>query len=358
VIRRGLSLRAWPEPDRIAWTEAIADGDIFDGRGPAAHWATTSREAVIAAYGRWLGFVATFEPSALATHPVDRLNVERLLRYLDHLAETAGTVGQHMFFAKLRDAVRVMFPGKVPHHLSRLVARLERQCQPRSMAARVVTTQRLTALGKELMKQAAGADGAITDVVTYRDGLMIGLLASRPVRRRTFSLMRLHLHLCRVGDEWRMIFERSETKSGRPFEVSVPKWIVMFLEQYLREVRPMFSGAARHDGVWCSIKGGPLTDRAIYRIITDRTRAAFGQPVNPHLFRACAATTIAIHDPARISIARDLLGHVSVATTHAHYNKANSIAAARLYAKVVAGMTPTAPRRSRTLRTAVSNRKR
>jgi hypothetical protein len=61
------------------------------------------------------------------------------------------------------------------------------------------------ALGKNLMRQAVGADGKITGIVTGRDGLMIGLLAVRPVRRRTFSLMR-RSHLRRVGDEWRMIF--------------------------------------------------------------------------------------------------------------------------------------------------------
>jgi len=133
-----------------------------------------------------------------------------------------------------------------------------------------------------------------------------------------------------------MIFEGPETKSGRPFEASVPEWIVPFLERYLSEIRPIFLGANHHDGLWASTKGHPLTDKAISRVITDRTRDAFGQPVNPHLFRACAATTIALLDPGRIGIARELLAHVSLVTTEAHYNKASSIAASRLYANVLA----------------------
>jgi integrase/recombinase XerD len=165
---------------------------------------------------------------------------------------------------------------------------------------------------------------------------MIGLLALRPVRRRTFSLIRAGTHLCQLGDEWRMIFEGSETKSGRPFEASAPEWIVPFLERYLREIRPMFLGANHHDGLWASTKGRPLTDKAIYSIVIKRTLDAFGQPVNPHLFRACAATTIALLEPGRIGIARDLLAHVSLVTTHAHYNKASSIAASRVYANVLA----------------------
>jgi integrase/recombinase XerD len=338
MIRRGLTLAAWPAPDRIAWAAAIADGDIFDGRGAAAHWAETTRNAVIAAYGRWLGFIAAREPSVLSEHPVQRLTSDRLEHYLDHLAETAGTVGRWVYFVHLRDAIRIMFPGKLPQILSHLVHRLRRQSQPRSMAARVVTTQRLTVLSKDLMRKAAGSEGEITDIVAYRDGLMIALLARRPVRLRTFSLIRARTHLCLVGDEWRMIFEGQETKSGRPFEASVPEWIVPFLERYLREVRPMFLNATQHDRLWASTKGGPLTNNAISRIITERTRAAFGRPVNPHLFRACAATTIAILDPGRIGIARDLLGHASLATTHAHYNKARSIEASRFYARVLASV--------------------
>lgn len=168
-----------------------------------------------------------------------------------------------------------MFPGETPPILSRLVRRLERESQPQSKATRVVTTPRLTVLSKNLMREAAGSEKEITDADAYRDGLMIGLLAWRPLRRRTFSLIKAHTHLSRVGDEWRVMFEGPETKSGRPLKASVPEWISPFLERYLREVRPMLLVANQHDGLWASTKGGPLTDKAIYRIITNRTRAAF-----------------------------------------------------------------------------------
>ena len=347
MIRRALPLDAWPKPDRIAWTEAIADGDVFDGRGPAAHWATTTRYSVMAAYGRYLAFLAASEPSALAEDPAERLTEGRLSRYLSHLAETAGTMGRHMFFAKLRDAVRVMFPGRVPQHLARLVARLESECRPRSKAARIVTSSRLVALGTKLMEESTAVEAKITAAVRYRDGLMIALLALRPVRLRTFSLIRVGTHLRQVGEEWRMIFEGPESKSGRAFEITVPENLVPFFEYYLREVRPKFTGADRHNGVWASTKGGPLTANAIAHVITERTREAFGQSVHPHLFRHCAATTIAVLQPGRIGVARDLLGHASLTTTNAYYNKARSINASRLYAGVLTGLTPRPLRRSK-----------
>lgn len=117
------------------------------------------------------------------------------------------------------------------------------------MAARVVTIQRLTALSKSLMKQASNADGTITCIIDYRDGLMIGLLAWRPLRRRTFSLITTRTHLYRTGREWRMIFDGPEIKSGRPLETSIPGWITPFLERYLREARPRVLGATQHDGL-------------------------------------------------------------------------------------------------------------
>jgi hypothetical protein len=58
--------------------------------------------------------------------------------------------------------------------------------------------------------------------------------------------------------------------------------------------------------------------------------------VNPHLFRHCAATTIAIVQPGQVGVARDLLGHASINTTNAYYNRARSIEASRLHASIVA----------------------
>lgn len=157
-----------------------------------------------------------------------------------------------------------------------------------------VTSTRLAALGIKLMDGARDAEGEITDPVDYCDGLMIALLAQRPLHLRTFSLIRVGTHLPQVGEERRMIFEGPGSESGRPFEITVPEKLVPPLEYYLQEVRPKFTGADRNDRIWDSTKGRPLTPNAIARIITERSRDAFGEPVNPHLFRHCAATTIAI----------------------------------------------------------------
>ena len=65
--------------------------------------------------------------------------------------------------------------------------------------------------------------------------------------------------------------------------------------------------------------------------ITEHTGRAFGKPVNPHLFRDCAATSIAIRDPEHVRIAAAILGHSRFETTERHYNLARSVDAAANY---------------------------
>jgi integrase/recombinase XerD len=74
-----------------------------------------------------------------------------------------------------------------------------------------------------------------------------------------------------------------------------------------------------------------MTKMAIYDVITSRTAEAFGKPINPHLFRDCAATSIAIDDPEHVRTASQILGHRSTATTEQYYNQAQAIEAARRY---------------------------
>ena len=68
------------------------------------------------------------------------------------------------------------------------------------------------------------------------------------------------------------------------------------------------------------------------------TMAAFGRYLSPHLFRDCAATTIAIDDPRHARSIMDILGHSTLATSEKHYNQARSLDASRQYQKIIAGL--------------------
>ena len=60
------------------------------------------------------------------------------------------------------------------------------------------------------------------------------------------------------------------------------------------------------EALWVSSRGSALTEMAIYLRIREHTQKAFGQAINPHLFRDAAATTLAIADPAHVRVAAPL----------------------------------------------------
>jgi integrase/recombinase XerD len=173
----------------------------------------------------------------------------------------------------------------------------------------------------------------------YRDGLMIALLASRPLRLRNLAGLILQHTLVQRGEGWWIQFPAAETKTKDPMEVLWPEMLVPHLESYLADHR---SGiAALHNSrtgtgsnaTWLSMYGPPMTDNGIYDRIVARTREGLGQPINPHLFRDCAATSVAIDDPAHVGIASRLLGHRAGSTTERYYNQARSVEACRLLQK-------------------------
>ena len=339
----GLKFGDWPEPDRIAWTAAVAKGDRFR-RGPAGHWSPATRCDVEKALCRWLGYLAAFESAALTEHPLARLTGDRLVGYVGHLAETVQSVGRCTYLAHLLMAFRVMFPGEPLQILKSVAAQLKTQSQARPK--RWVVTPQLTALGKKLIEE-AGHKRKTRWNVGYRNGLMLMLWPSRPLRLRAFAQIQIGKHLRKIGEEWRLIFEGPEMKSGRPYQVTLPRQVIPFLEQYLAEVRPTFPGVKQHNALWVRALGGPLAPEAISQLIGDRTKAEFGDRISPHRFRHCAASTIAVLAPSEIRTAVGLLDHSSPRITYKHYILARGIEASRQYAKIVADQTPRGAGRSR-----------
>ena len=136
----------------------------------------------------------------------------------------------------------------------------------------------------------------------------------------------------------------AETKTRAPLEMPWPEALAPMLEAYLAHHRPVLTASAGRwkgpvgDALWVSADGSPMTEMALYDRIVARTRAAFGRPVNPHLFRDCAATSVAIEDPAHVGMAPRLLGHRSAVTTERHYNQAQAVEAAARFQRVLLGL--------------------
>jgi integrase/recombinase XerD len=328
-----LPVEDWPTADREAWSNATQKGDRFEDGGPGSHWAERTIRTIKHDYRRWLGHLRETDPDALDLSPVDRITQCRIRAYIDHLQASISPAGTHNYIKHLADAARVMGPSLDWRWLREIAIRLEKLVTPKNKRPRMVSSHQLADLGRQLMSEAEQQKGLRPKerAILYRDGLMIALLAARPLRRRNLAGIRIGRNLIPCSDGYHLVFKAHETKTHTPLEFMVPDDLVGLLQTYLDVHRPNIVGSNTHDSLWASAKGCPLREEGIYDRIILHTKKAFGRSINPHLFRDCVATTIAIEDPAHVGIAADLLGHASLEFTQTHYIQAQTLEASRSY---------------------------
>lgn len=160
---------------------------------------------------------------------------------------------------------------------------------------------------------------------------MVALLAACPLRMRNFEAIRIGEHLVKSEGGYDLRFGASETKNKRPLDVPVPEELTSRLDCYIANYRAVLLRKNHSEHLWISRRGKRLAQMGIYCRIIRHTENAFGQAINPHLFRDCAATSIAIDDPDQVRIAARILGHASFASTERYYNQATMISASRRY---------------------------
>nr|WP_241741539.1 tyrosine-type recombinase/integrase [Gemmobacter straminiformis] len=163
----------------------------------------------------------------------------------------------------------------------------------------------------------------------YRDALIIGLLSCCPIRLANLTAMEIDRHLVRMTNSFMLRLAPAETKTGHPYAAPLPEELTQPFDHYLASVRPRLLKGLSHDRLWVSERGTPMAARTIHDAVTSSTEAAFGQPINAHLFRDCAATFVALEDPEHIGVVSPLLGHIDPRAAEQHYIQANQIVAGR-----------------------------
>ena len=350
--RRCLKEEAWPALDRQAWQAALRKGDIFDERKAGDGWKASTRGKVAKAYGRWLTWLQLSGLLDAALRPAERVTLTNVGRYIADL-QTAGN-SPYTVLGRVRDllhAMRALEPKEDWGWLRRLINRLRRCVKPvRNKRALVVSSYLILSFGLELMAEAEGPGGGsmFARASRYRDGLMIALLAARPLmRRRNFASIEIGKHLVKEGPHYCLRFEGKETKTGAPIDDLVPADLTPYLERYLRHYRPFLAGRSgrwknrRHYlrspgmSLWVSTYCSAMSEGAIYEQIRNLTHTKFGHALTPHLFRDSAATSIATDDPEHVYTIPSVLGHSSLQTSEKHYIHAQSLVASRRFQEFV-----------------------
>jgi len=345
-------IKDWPDQDRRLWERGVEPVDLFEGGGAGAHWSATCRSKTARGYTYWLLWLSARHHLDPDMSPADRVTRERVAAYVEELSAVLAPYSVLARVQELSDALRVIAPEWDRNWLRQLYRNLRTTVHPaRDKFSRLKPIDELTALGERLMKEADSASdwSARRRAVAYRDGLMISLLTYRPVRLKNLAMMRFGHHLVKVSGTWQILFAAEETKSHAPYEAVLPSALIPKLERYLDVHRPVLMrgeltrGRAKtpaahpeHDALWVSDVGTQLEAKALAARIAGHTEAAFGQSVSPHLFRDCAATSIAIDNPKHIGDASLVLGHAGHTMTEKHYNHARSLEASRKHAATLA----------------------
>ena len=330
----------WPAEDGRRWEAAFKAGDRFDESGPGAHLAESTRRVQREAYARFLGFISKNRPELLKEPPDARIDRLIVADYAAWRRRSCGEMGLAIDLDHLRGALKLICPGVDWSWLLTITKRIAATAPRGRRKYHLVTSERLYAVGLDLMEGAvrdADAAGRVSKAhaFQYRDGLVIALLALIPVRSRTLVAMRIGKHLVKTNGLWALDIPAADTKSQRALDYPVAPELSARIDLYLQRFRGRIPGAGTHVSPWASNQGRPMGAMAVYDAVRKRTRKTFGFGVNLHRFRHAAASFWAIQDPANVRGAKDLLGQATFGVTEKHYIMAQSRIAGRSLARLV-----------------------
>lgn len=345
--RRCLKVHEWPQADRAAWEEAGRQVDLLNGdAGPASRWSPDTAHKNRKGYGRWIRFLQTkgwLDPDTL---PVSRITPDRVAAYLEELVQQVAPWTVRNRIAELLAVACAIAPDSDWSWLKNVLARHDaRTRDARPKLARMRSAAEIWAWAYATMEQIDRRTPAKTkDAIRFRDALMIALLIVCPIlRRRNLAAICVGRHLRRTSTGYELVFEAFETKTRRQIEAPVPEELTAFLDRYLELYRSLLLKGNEADRLWISMVGAPMSAMSLYHRIVRVTSQAFGAPINPHLFRDCAVTTVAVEDPEHIAIAPHILGHDRSTTTERHYLQAQALVASRRLRETIARLRRTLP---------------
>jgi integrase/recombinase XerD len=341
-----LPVSNWPAVDQRLWASVLTPASSpFRQASIASKWSPRRRHICEQAYGQWLAWLLSENHLDAEWPPEDRVTHERITRFVEQLIKRVSPVSAAMMVGALGRVLAVLSPETDWAWMRRLFQDLKGWAEPsRDKRTAMVSAKALLDLGMRLMDTAEDDDpDPYLAATQYRDGLLVALLITRPVRMRNISSIELGVNLVRDGDTYWLHFDPGMTKNGLEISMPIPDALTERLDCYLTKHRPILLARCEKDttmtmSLWVSRWGTAMIEHAIRDQIKKRTRDAFGHAIWPHLFRDCAATSMAVDDPENVRLAAGLLGHNTFATTERYYILAQMLQAGRRYQEVVLNM--------------------
>lgn len=345
--RRILPLPEWPAADRDTWIRARKGTGPEWRDNPAYLWSQRTLEKNEDGYGRYLAWLEQ-NGCLIENEPVPaRVSPERVTEFIKHLKSQVAPVSVGIYMGSLCAAAQALAPEVDRSWLSIRFRRLKLRARPsRDKRSAIQHTLDLYLFGKQVMDSADQRrdkrSRGIAAALRYQAGLIIALLAARPLRIRNFQAITVGKSLRWDGARYWLTFGPDETKTGRPIDEPVPDDLIPYLERFLNLWRPLllrqgprFGNAGAHARLWVDRTGKPMEEPNMRALIKSYTERKFGTALWPHLFRDCLLTSVAVDQPDLVKISATLLGHGSLQTGEKHYNQAHMLDASRRYGMTI-----------------------
>jgi integrase len=332
---RSLPVSEWPAADQRAWKDAIKPAMRLARGGGAGHLAADSREDIARRYGAYLGFLNRCGWLDCQAAAATLVTPEGVSAYVAELQGRVRSVTIYNCVHKLRRAVEILSGKTEFSWLAEIERDLKLVMVPRSKFSRVVFSDRLVEAGLGLIEKARALQNSVEQARMIRNGLMIAILAIYPIRLKNFVKLEKGKSFQWIEGAWWIILPARNTKSDRRDERRIRAFLTPYIEEYIRNARPVLL-SAQSDALWVSsTTGAAFTKKNLGSLISKITKAAIGVDVSPHLFRTAAASTAASEGSDLPKLAAGVLGHVDSRITELHYNRARASDAAKSYAEIL-----------------------
>jgi integrase/recombinase XerD len=337
--RFSIACADWPQRERLFWSERVIEASRYITAERGALLSPRTIRAAQCGFELWLGFLKTTGRYSESLSVREHASPENVNAFIDNLLERRKPISVRSELLRLITCLRLGYGDDAVRWSKPFLQKLNVLVRSYPQLRRPpADSSHLLKLGLSLMQ--SGESRCMIErmrAIDYRDGLMISLLASRPVRLANFAQMAVDQHLVASSGMYWLIFSPYETKTHVPVHVPLPTFLGTYVDRYLAHVRTVLSPANDlHDRVWCTVRGTPMSPAMIYARVVKRTRPEFGYPVTPHQFRHAAATSQANRDPSRVIDAHRILGHTNYVATERSYNLAATSDGARKLQKHLA----------------------
>ena len=312
----GLPLGQWPAADQAAWAAALTIGDALDPGGLASRWAPATQRIAEEGYGYWVAWLAERDALDPKSSPATRVTRDQLRIYAGEMDKQLAPFTVVTRIQQVGNAMRAMAPEQDWRWVQRAADRLRACAVPvRNKRARLQSPEQLVALGV----QANGKSRRSGQRQASRTRCSVsGWLADRLPRATSGPRPQSHLDrlwLAPGAPQFRLVAgvlrNRDQDRTAdriSPASRAIRR--VVALHGGVSASSPRSWSKARSAGHGpVGIKAGFANGvSAIAHQVRQHTKAAFGQPLSPHLFRDCLATGVAIAAPTKIYIIPILLG--------------------------------------------------